>query len=96
MNSLRRVAARAAPTVEVDQVPTSGAARSGPRPSHIRDAMRPASADLLLRLLSEVVNLLLRGELPKLVRPCVCGASWLFASPMGLYGLSLLVRPSVV
>ena len=37
--------------------------------------MRPPSADMLLRLLSEVVNLLLQGELQELVRPYVCGAS---------------------
>ena len=82
MNSLRRVAARAAPTVEVDQVrkalhsfpSTSGAGRSGLRPSHIRGAMRLASADLLLSL-SEVVHLLLLGQLPELVHPYVCGAS---------------------
>ena len=54
---------------------TSGAGRSGLRPSHVRDALRPASSDLLLRLLSEVVSLLLRGEVPKSVRPYVCGAS---------------------
>ena len=39
------------------------------------DAMRPASSDLLLRLITEVVNLLLQGEVPESVRPFVCGAS---------------------
>ena len=39
---------------------TSGAGRSGLRPSHVRDALRPASSDLLLRLLSEVVCLMVR------------------------------------
>ena len=81
LGSLRRVAARAAPTAEVYQVrkalhsfpSTSGAGRSGLRPSHLREAMRPA-ADMLLRLLSEVVNLL-QGDLPESVRPFVCGAS---------------------
>ena len=43
--------------------------------SHVRDALRPASSDFLLRLLSEVVSLLLRGEVPESVRPYVCGAS---------------------
>ena len=69
LGTLRRVAARAAPTTDVDQIrkalhsfpSASGAERSGLGPSHIRDAMRPASADMLLRLLSEVVNLLLQG-----------------------------------
>ena len=63
--ALAPFAAPAAPTAEVDHVrkalhscpSTSGAGRSGLRPSHIRDAMRPASADLLLRLLFEVVSL---------------------------------------
>ena len=44
------VAARAAPTTEVDLV--RKALHSFP---YIRDVMRPASADMLLRLLSEVV-----------------------------------------
>ena len=54
---------------------TSGAGRSGLRPSHIRDATRPASSDLLFRLISEVVNLLLQGAVPESIRPFVCGAS---------------------
>ena len=52
-----------------------GAGRFGLRPSHVRDAMRPASSDLHIRLLSEVVCLLLRGEVPEMVRPYVRGAS---------------------
>ena len=83
MGALRRISPGAAPTADVDQVrkalwsfpSTSGAGRSGLRPSHVRDAMRPASSDLLLRLLAEVVSLLLRGEVPEAVRPYVCGAS---------------------
>ena len=79
----RRVSPRAAPIADIDQVrkavhsfpSTSGAGRSGLRPSHLRDAMRPASSDLLLRLVTEVVNLLLQGEVPESVRPFVCGAS---------------------
>ena len=54
---------------------TSGAGKSGLRPSHIREASRPASSDLLFRLITEVVNLLLQGEVPDSVRPFVCGAS---------------------
>ena len=77
MDALRRVSPGAAPTADVDQVgkalwsfpSTSGAGRSGLRPSHVRDAMRPA--DLLLRLLAEVVS----REVPEAVRPYVCGAS---------------------
>ena len=83
MGSLRGVASGAAPSADVDQVrkallsfpSTSGAGRSGLRPSHVRDALRPASSDLLLQLLSEVVSLLLRGEVPESIRPYVCGAS---------------------
>ena len=83
MNSLRRVAAGAAPSADVGQVrkallsfpSTSGTGRFALRPSHIRDAVRLASTDLLLRLLSEVVNLQLQGEVPETVRPYVCGAS---------------------
>ena len=96
MNSLRRVAARAAPTAETDQVrkalfsfpSTSGAGRSGLRSSLVRDAMHPAS-DLLLQLFFEVVNLLLQGELSEAVRSYVCGAS-------GSYGRSPQVKPSAV
>ena len=83
MDSMRRVAPQAAPVAGSDQVrkalfsfpSTSGSGRSGLRPSHVRDALRPASSDLLLRLLSEVVCLMLQGEVPEAVRPYVCGAS---------------------
>ena len=55
---------------------TSGAGRSGLRPSHIRDAMRPASSDLLLCLITEVVNLLLQGDRSRVgTSTFVCGAS---------------------
>ena len=80
MDSLRRVAPQAAPVADSVQVrkalfsfpSTSGAGRSGLRPSHVRDAMRPASSDLLLRLCSEVVSI--QGEVPEVVRPHICGA----------------------
>ena len=83
MQSLRHVASRAAPVADVDGVrkavqsfpSSSGALKSGLRPSHIRDATRPASSDLLFRLITEVVNLFLQGEVPESVRPFVCGAS---------------------
>ena len=83
LGHFRRVSPRAAPIADIDQVrkavhsfpSTSGAGRSGLRPSHLRDAMPPASSDLLLRLITEVVNLLLQGEVPETVRPFVCGAS---------------------
>ena len=81
--NLRRVSPRAAPVADMDQVlkavhsfpSASGAGRSGLRPSHLLDAMRPASSDLLLRLVTEVVNLLLQGEVPETICPFVCGAS---------------------
>ena len=77
MGSLRRVAPQAAPSADTEQVckalfsfpSTSDAGCSGLRPSHVRDALRPASSDLLLRFLSEVVSILLRGEVPEEVRP---------------------------
>ena len=80
MGTLREVASGAAPSADMEQVrkallsfpSASGAGKSGLRPSHVRDALRP---DLLLRLLSEVVSLLLRGEVPESVRPYICGAS---------------------
>ena len=83
LGRLRRVSPSAAPVADIDQVrkavysfpSTSGAGRTGLRPSHLRDAMRPASSDLILRLIAEVVNLLLQGEVPEAVRPFVCGAS---------------------
>ena len=63
---------------------TSGAGRSGLRPSHVRDALRPASSDLLLRLLSEVVSLLLRVKFPsRSGRTFAVPPSWHFASPTG-------------
>ena len=83
LDRLRRVAPRAAPSVDPDQVrkalasfpSASGAGPSGLRPSEIREAMRPATSDLLLRLLSEVVDLLLQGEVPDEVRQFARGAS---------------------
>ena len=53
--------------------------------------MRPASADMLLRLLAEVVNLLLQGELLESVRRTfVVRQSWPYASPLGPSGPSPL------
>ena len=42
--------------------PTSGAGPSGLRPSHLQEALRYSSGDQTLRLLSEVLQLMLRGE----------------------------------
>ena len=72
MGTLREVASGAAPSADMEQVrkallsfpSTSGEGGSGLRPSHVRDALRPASSDLLLRLLSEVVSLLVREKFP--------------------------------
>ena len=63
---------------------TSGAGKSGLRPSHIREATRPASSDLLFRLITEVVNLLLQGRF-------TIGAWPLWVSPLGGSELVLLV-----
>ena len=45
------------------------------RPSLLQDALRHSSGDQTLRLLSEVVLLVMKGEIPEDVRPWVCGAS---------------------
>ena len=76
VGSLRRVAPQAASVAVSDQVrkalfsfpSTSGAGRSV-MPC---DLLLPL---LLLRLLSEVVSIMLRGEVPEAIRPYVCGAS---------------------
>ena len=92
MQPLRRVSPRAAPVADVERVrkavhsfpSTSGAGRSGLRPSHIRDATRPASSDLLFRLISEVVNLLLQERFPSpFAHSSVERPSWLFANLTG-------------
>ena len=55
--------------------PISGARPSGLRPSHLQEALRHSSGDRTLRLISEVVQLMLRGEIPEDIRPWICGAS---------------------
>ena len=55
--------------------PTSGAGPSGLSPSHLQEALRHSSGVQTLRILSEVLQLLLRGEIPTDIRPWVCGAS---------------------
>ena len=42
---------------------TSGAGPSGLRPSHLQEALRYSSGDQMLRLISEVVQMMLRGEI---------------------------------
>ena len=83
IEKLRPVSPGAVPDVDSDLVrralatfaSTSGAGPSGLRPSHLQNALRYSSNDQTLRLLSEVVLLMLRGEIPDDVRPSVCGAS---------------------
>ena len=83
IEKLRLVSPGAVPDVDSDLVrralasfaSTSGAGPSGLRPSHLQNALRYSSGDQTLRLLSEVVLLMMRGEIPEDVRPWVCGAS---------------------
>ena len=83
IEKLRPVCPGAVPDVDSDLVrralatfaSTSGAGPSGLRPSHLQNALRFSSGDQTLRLLSEVVLLMMRGEIPDDVRPWVCGAS---------------------
>ena len=80
LGTLRRVAGKALRSFSS----TSGARRWSLRPSHIRDPMRPASADMLLRLLSEVEN-------P--VRPYVCLASIMaLRKPNGSFRTMIIVE----
>ena len=83
IEKLRPVCPGAVPDVDSDLVrralatfaSTSGAGPCGLRPSHLQNALRFSSGDQTLRLLSEVVLLMMRGEIPDDVRPWVCGAS---------------------
>ena len=83
IEKLRPVGPGAVPDVDPDLVrlalatfaSTSGAGPGGLRTSHLQDALRYSSGDQTLRLLSEVVLLMMKGEIPEDVRPWVCGAS---------------------
>ena len=72
---LRPVSPGAVPDVDSDLFRRALAGPSGVRPSHLQDALRYSSSDQTLRLLSEVVLLVMRGEIPEDVRPWVCGGS---------------------
>ena len=77
IDQLREVGPGAVPIVDPDMVrralssfsPTSGAGPSGLRPSHLQEALRHSSGDQTLGLVSEVLQLMLRGEVP------CCGSS---------------------
>ena len=45
------------------------------RPSRLQEALRHASGDQTLRLVSEVYQLMLRGEIPEDMRLWICGSS---------------------
>ena len=83
IDQLRDVGPGAVPVIDPDLVrkalsgfsPTSGAGPSGLRPSHLQEALRHSSGDQTLRLISEVVQLMLRGEVPEDIRQWTCGAS---------------------
>ena len=99
IDKLRPVGPGAVPDVDPDLVrralatfaSTSGAGPSRLRPSHLQDALRYSSGDQTLRLLSEVVLLMMTGEIPEDVRPWVCGASL-----MALRKLNGSLRPVAV
>ena len=83
IEQLREVGPGAVTIVDPDMVrralsnfsPTSGAGPSGLRPSHLQEALRHSSGDQTLRLVSEVLQLMLRGEVPEGIRQWICGAS---------------------
>ena len=83
IDQLREVGPGAVPIVDPDIVhralssfsPTSGAGPSGLRPSHLQEALRHSSGDQTLRLISEVIQLMLRCEVPEGIRQWICGAS---------------------
>ena len=64
--------------------PTSGAGPSGLRPSHLQEALRHSSGDQTLHLISEVVHLMLRGEIPDDIRQWICGASLMALRPVAV------------
>ena len=79
IEKLRPASPGAVPDVDSDIVrralatfaATSGAGPSGLRPSHLQDALRHSSGDQTPRLLSEVILLMMKGEIPEGVRPWV-------------------------
>ena len=83
INKLRAVSPGAVPAVDPDMVrkalasfaPASGAGPSGLKPSHFQEALRYSSGDQTRRLLWEVLQMMLRGEIPEDTRTWVCGAS---------------------
>ena len=52
----------------------SGAGPSGLRPLHLKEALGPATADQVLDHLSNVINLLIRGQAHRDIAPWLCGA----------------------
>ena len=83
IDQLRDVGPGAVPVIDPGMIrkalssfsPTSGAGPSGLRPSHLQEALRHSSGDQTLRLISEVIQLMLRGEIPEDIRQWICGAS---------------------
>ena len=77
IDQLRDVGPGAVPVIDPDMVrkalssfaPISGAGPSGLRPSHLQEALRHSSGDQTLRLVSEVIQLMLLGEIPEHTRP---------------------------
>ena len=57
------------------QASRSGAGPCFLRPSHLQEALRHASGDQTLRLVSEVIQMMLGFEIPEDICPWICGAS---------------------
>ena len=99
IDQLRDVGPGAVPVTDPDLIrkalssfsPTSGAGPSRLRPSHLQEALRHSSGDQTLRLISEVIQLMLHGEVPEDIRQWICGASL-----MALRKLNGSLRPVAV
>ena len=76
IDELRSVGLGAVPAIDPDLVRKAPATfSSSPLTSHLQEALRHSSGDQTLRLLSMVVQMMLRGEIPEDVWPWVCGVS---------------------
>ena len=73
---------------------TSGAGPSGLRPSHLQEALRCSSGDQTLSLVSEVVQMMLRGSRTTFGHGFVERRSWPFVSPTTPWGQWRLAKRS--
>ena len=92
IDKLRSVGLGAVPAIDPHVVRKALATfSSSPRTSHLQEALRHSSSDQTPRLLSEVIQMMLRGEIPEDVRPWVCGVSL-----MALRKPNNSIRPAAV